>query len=234
MNGKFLYEGCGLLKIQDSNIKELTVEYNNERSWDFTRQLPPGPANKQQGFFTSTTPFQAQASSAMFHPGSHDSGAGMPAGTSPVVLVGNLNEQKVNPDTLFALFSCYGDVTKVKILFNKRDNALIQFATPQHAVTALRMLSGTVLFGKALTVSASNKPSLKMPQPGAEDNSAAFNKDFSNSEYHRFRVAGSKNYQNICPPSPVLHISNIPTPDEGKLRELFGQYGRVAGFKFFP
>jgi len=46
MNGKNLYEGCGILKIQDSNLKDLTVEYNNERSWDFTRQLPAGPPNK--------------------------------------------------------------------------------------------------------------------------------------------------------------------------------------------
>ena len=96
------------------------------------------------------------------------------------------------------------------------------------------MLNGTILFGKAMTVAISNKNSIKMPQAGTEENSGAFNKDYTTSEFHRFKVAGSKNYQNISPPSSTLHVSNIPTADEDKLRELFAQYGHVSGFKFFP
>jgi polypyrimidine tract-binding protein 1 len=233
MNGKNLYEGCGILKIQDSNLKDLTIEYNNEKSWDFTRQLPPGPANKQMlppkggimppaASFTPTTP--------LFHPGTPE----FQPGGSSVLLVSNLNEQKVNPDVLFALFSCYGDVQKVKILFNKRDNALVQFTNGQQASTAMRMLNGVTLFGKSLSINLSNKSSVKAPQPGPEDNASAFNKDYTNSEFHRFKVAGSKNYQNICPPSATLHISNIPQPDSKKLQDLFGQFGKVVNFKFFP
>lgn len=131
------------------------------------------------------------------------------------------------------MFSCYGDIQRIKILFNKRENALIQFGNSQHASTALRMLNGTVLFGKAMTLATSTKNSIKMPAAGSEEGSGAFNKDFSNSEFHRFKVAGSKNYQNICPPSSTLHVSNIPTPDENKIRELFSQFGHVSGFKFF-
>jgi len=99
---------------------------------------------------------------------------------------------------------------------------------------AMRMLNGVVLFGKPMHITVSNKTSIKMPQPGSEDHSANFNKDFTNSEFHRFKVAGSKNYQNICPPGPTLHISNIPTPDGQKLQDLFSQYGTVVAFKFFP
>jgi len=51
LNGKQLYEGCGILRIQDSPLKELKIEFNNEKSWDFTKQLPPGPINKQRCFF---------------------------------------------------------------------------------------------------------------------------------------------------------------------------------------
>jgi hnRNP-L/PTB/hephaestus splicing factor len=51
----------------------------------------------------------------------------------PVILVSNLNEDMTTPESLFTLFGVYGDVHRVKILFNKKDSALIQFATPQQA-----------------------------------------------------------------------------------------------------
>jgi hypothetical protein len=42
---------------------------------------------------------------------------------------------KKNKKKIFWFFSIgvYGDVHRVKILFNKKDSALIQFATPQQA-----------------------------------------------------------------------------------------------------
>ena len=48
------------------------------------------------------------------------------------------------------------------------------------------------------------------------------NGEYNNSPLHRYRVAASKNYQHICPPGNVLHISNIP-PDsnEQELHDLF-------------
>ena len=39
--------------------------------------------------------------------------------------------QRVTPDILFVLFGVFGDVQRVKIMFNKRDNALVQVATEQ-------------------------------------------------------------------------------------------------------
>ncbi len=48
-----------------------------------------------------------------------------------VILVNNLPDTKISPDVLFTLFGVYGDVMRVKILFNKRDSAMIQYAQPQ-------------------------------------------------------------------------------------------------------
>merc|ERR1712212_1424802 len=45
-----------------------------------------------------------------------------------VLLVSNLDEESVNVDYLFTLFGVYGDVIRVKILFNKKDTALIQMS----------------------------------------------------------------------------------------------------------
>lgn len=53
-----------------------------------------------------------------------------PSGTT-VLIVSNL-DSRVEPDNLFTLFGVYGDVLRVKILFNKPDTALIQFVSPQH------------------------------------------------------------------------------------------------------
>lgn len=43
-----------------------------------------------------------------------------------VLLVSNLEESCITPDKLFTLFGVYGDVTRVKILYNKKDTAFIQ------------------------------------------------------------------------------------------------------------
>lgn len=53
-----------------------------------------------------------------------------------VLMVSNLPEQHSTPQTLFKLFSIYGNVTRVKLLYqpsakqNQRDRALIEFETP--------------------------------------------------------------------------------------------------------
>jgi hypothetical protein len=51
-------------------------------------------------------------------------------------LCGNCG-QRVNVDILFTLFGVYGDVIRVKILFQKRDTALVQYATDQQAYAIL-------------------------------------------------------------------------------------------------
>merc|ERR1712168_333715 len=57
-----------------------------------------------------------------------------------VVLVSNLDEAETTPDKLFTLFGVYGNVIRVKILFNKKDTALIQFAEATMAEKARQYL----------------------------------------------------------------------------------------------
>ena len=81
----------------------------------------------------------------------------------------------------------YGDVIRVKILYNKRDSALIQFKEPQHAQTgmlvkkkgitwfsiltpmflAIANLNGVALYGKKLHVTHSKHAQVQMPQAGS-------------------------------------------------------------------
>ncbi|XP_061894865.1 polypyrimidine tract-binding protein 1b isoform X1 [Entelurus aequoreus] len=150
-----------------------------------------------------------------------------------VLLVSNLNAEMVTPHCLFILFGVYGDVMRVKILFNKKDNALVQMADGTQAELAMYHLNGQRLHGKPLRVMPSKHASVALPREGHEDQ--GLTKDFSSSPLHRFKKPGSKNYANIFPPSATLHLSNIPPSVlEDDLKVLFSSCGaKVNAFKFF-
>ncbi|XP_078043637.1 polypyrimidine tract-binding protein 1 heph isoform X3 [Augochlora pura] len=156
------------------------------------------------------------------------------AQTSAVLLVSNLNEEMVTPDALFTLFGVYGDVQRVKILYNKKDSALIQMAEPHQAHLALTHMDKLRVFGKQIKVMLSKHQTVQLPKEGQPD--AGLTKDYTNSPLHRFKKPGSKNYQNIYPPSATLHLSNIPnTVTEEEIRDAFTKNGfTVKAFKFFP
>ncbi|KAI1728194.1 RNA recognition motif domain-containing protein [Ditylenchus destructor] len=152
---------------------------------------------------------------------------------SPVVLVSNMDENKVTPDALFTLFGVYGDVQRVKILFNKKDNALIQYSEPQQAQLAIQHLDKMRWHDKVIRVTASKHTNVQMPKEGQPD--AGLTRDYTNSPLHRFKKPGSKNYMNIYPPSSTLHLSNIPPNiTEEFLTNAFQEKGfGVKELKFF-
>ncbi|XP_032295340.2 polypyrimidine tract-binding protein 2 isoform X5 [Drosophila virilis] len=155
-------------------------------------------------------------------------------GYSNVLLVSNLNEEMVTPDALFTLFGVYGDVQRVKILYNKKDSALIQMAEPQQAYLAMSHLDKLRLWGKPIRVMASKHQAVQLPKEGQPD--AGLTRDYSQNPLHRFKKPGSKNYQNIYPPSATLHLSNIPSScTEDDIKEAFSSNNfEVKAFKFFP
>ncbi|XP_072904702.1 polypyrimidine tract-binding protein 3 isoform X1 [Hemitrygon akajei] len=158
---------------------------------------------------------------------------GMGPAVNSVLLVSNLNPEKVSPHWLFILFGVYGDVHRVKILFNKKENALIQMADANQAQLAMSHLNGQKVHGRVLRVTLSKHQMVQLPREGQEDQ--GLTKDYSNSPLHRFKKPGSKNFQNIFPPSSTLHLSNIPPSiTDEDLKNLFESAGfSVKAFKFF-
>ncbi|XP_053286384.1 polypyrimidine tract-binding protein 1b isoform X2 [Pleuronectes platessa] len=150
-----------------------------------------------------------------------------------VLLVSNLNPERASPHCLFILFGVYGDVMRVKILFNKKENALVQMSDCTQAQLAMSHLSGQRLHGKPLRITLSKHTNVQLPREGHEDQ--GLTKEYSSSPLHRFKKPGSKNYSNIFPPSATLHLSNIPPAVvEEDLKVLFSSSGSmVNGFKFF-
>uniref|UniRef100_A0A8C3K5F5 Polypyrimidine tract binding protein 3 n=1 Tax=Calidris pygmaea TaxID=425635 RepID=A0A8C3K5F5_9CHAR len=149
-----------------------------------------------------------------------------------VLLVTNLNPEVITPDGLFILFGVYGDVHRVKIMFKKKENALVQMADANQAQLAINYLNGQRLYGRVLRTTFSKYQTVQLPCEGQQDQ--GLTKDYSNSPLHRFRKPGSKNFQNIFPPSATLHLANIPpsvTVDD--LKNLFENVGStVKAFRF--
>ncbi|XP_067886760.1 polypyrimidine tract-binding protein 3 isoform X2 [Heterodontus francisci] len=264
LDGQNIYNACCTLRIEFSKLTSLNVKYNNDKSRDFTRlDLPSGDgqptvdpsvaaafgapgiiANPYGGGgfgFPQTAGLSVQGiPGGLGHLGlPHGAVGGRlamhgigPAANS-VLLVSNLNPEKVSPHWLFILFGVYGDVHRVKILFNKKENALIQMADSNQAQLAMSHLNGQKVYGRVLRVTLSKHQMVQLPREGQEDQ--GLTKDYGSSPLHRFKKPGSKNFQNIFPPSSTLHLSNIPPSiTEDDLKNLFESTGcSVKGFKFF-
>ncbi|XP_071839658.1 polypyrimidine tract-binding protein 2-like isoform X5 [Apostichopus japonicus] len=250
LDNQNIYTGCCTLKIVFSKLQALSIKYNNDKSRDFTKpDLPYGDRTQVHPLdptgalalrtaatrvpvpgMTNAYPAMPQPMMASQFP-QHMSA--MPVTGTAVLLVSNLSTELVTPQDLFTLFGVYGDVIRVKILYEKRDNALVQMSDPIQASICMQHLNGIKMFGKQLRVAPSKHQLVQMPKEGQPD--AGLTKDFTNSPLHRFKKPGSKNFQNIYAPSAVLHLSNIPpTTTEDELRSAFAQQGSVVAFKFFP
>uniref|UniRef100_A0A8C3K2U5 Polypyrimidine tract binding protein 3 n=1 Tax=Calidris pygmaea TaxID=425635 RepID=A0A8C3K2U5_9CHAR len=243
LDGQNIYTACCTLRVDFSKLNSLKVKYNNDKSRDFTRfDLPSGngqpplePSMPKSSDAINTFP----GLSVPALPG----GLGSLAVTTPAVsghmttpgvtgVPGNsvLLVTNLNPEV--SLTGVYGDVHRVKIMFKKKENALVQMADANQAQLAINYLNGQRLYGRVLRTTFSKYQTVQLPCEGQQDQ--GLTKDYSNSPLHRFRKPGSKNFQNIFPPSATLHLANIPpsvTVDD--LKNLFENVGStVKAFRF--
>ncbi|NWS11694.1 PTBP3 protein, partial [Pachyramphus minor] len=242
LDGQSIYSGCCTLRIDFSKLTSLKVKYNNDKSRDFTRiDLPFGDGQRPMdaslaAAFGLPVPAVPGALGSLTITPSAVSGQ-IPAVTgipgNSVLLVSNLNPEAITPYGLFILFGVYGNVHRVKIMFKKRGIALVQMADATQAQLAINHLNGQRLYGRVMHTTLSKYQTIQLPREGQEDK--GLTKDYSNSPLHRFKNPGSRNCQNIFPPSATLHLSNIPpsvTVDD--LKNLFASKGStVKAFRFF-
>uniref|UniRef100_A0A6Q2XA46 RRM domain-containing protein n=1 Tax=Esox lucius TaxID=8010 RepID=A0A6Q2XA46_ESOLU len=228
LDGQNIYNSCCTLRIDFSKLVNLNVKYNNDKSRDYTRpELPAGDG-------------QPAVDPAMAAALNKDSSSLLgKASFTPSLfflfssLLSMHSSYMVTPQSLFTLFGVYGDAQRVKILYNKKDSALIQMSDGNQAQLAMSHLNGQKMYGKIIRVTLSKHQTVQLPREGLDDQ--GLTKDFTNSPLHRFKKPGSKNFQNIFPPSATLHLSNVPDDvTEEDLRLLFSNAGgTVKAFKFF-
>jgi len=147
---------------------------------------------------------------------------GVMGGEGSVLIVNKLNEEHTTPQVLFTLFGVYGDVLRVKILFNKRDTALVEFVNEAQARLGKQNLNRCPLFGQLIQVNVSKHSQIQMPR---EEEGKELTKDFSKSNEHRFKNKQFVTQRHVYPPSQVLHVANIdPSVSEEDLTKLFAAY----------
>ncbi|KAK2115097.1 Polypyrimidine tract-binding protein 1 [Saguinus oedipus] len=158
---------------------------------------------------------------------------GLAGSENSVLLVSNLNTERVTPQSFFILFGVYGNVQHVKILFNKKENALVQMVDGNQAQLAMSHLNGHKLHGKPIHITLSKHQNMQLPCEGKEYH--GLTKDYENLPLHHFKKSGSKNFQNIFSPSASLHDSNIlPSESKEDLQVLFSSNGGIVKeFRFF-
>ncbi|KAK8457723.1 hypothetical protein SEVIR_3G233600v4 [Setaria viridis] len=151
--GRNIYDGCCQLDIQYSNLSELQVHYNNDRSRDFTNPSLPTeqrPRTSQQGYPDPAGLYAFQQPGGAYQMGRAAMIAAAFGGTLPhgvtgtnercTLIVSNLNTDKIDEDKLFNLFSLYGNIVRIKILRNKPDHALVEMADGLQAELAVHYL----------------------------------------------------------------------------------------------
>lgn len=231
LQGRNIYDGCCQLDIQFSNLEELQVNYNNERSRDFTNPSLPseqkGRPSSQPGYGDAGVGFpqmnNAAAIAAAF-------GGGLPPGISGTndrctVLASNLNPDRIDEDKLFNLFSLYGNIVRIKLLRNKPDHALVQMGDGFQAELAVHFLKGATLFGKRLEVNFSKHPNITM---GAETH------EYLNSNLNRFNRNAAKNYRYCCSPTKMIHLSTLPQDiTEEEIVSHLEEHGSIVNSKLF-
>ncbi|KAJ7408782.1 Polypyrimidine tract-binding protein 2 [Willisornis vidua] len=231
LDGQNIYNACCTLRIDFSKLVNLNVKYNNDKSRDYTRpDLPSGDG--QPTLDPAIAAAFAKETSLLGLPVAAVPGALSPlaipnaAAAAAAAAAGRVGMPGVAAGV-------YGDVQRVKILYNKKDSALIQMADGNQSQLAMSHLNGQKMYGKIIRVTLSKHQTVQLPREGLDDQ--GLTKDFGNSPLHRFKKPGSKNFQNIFPPSATLHLSNIPpSVAEEDLRTLFANTGgTVKAFKFF-
>ncbi|KAK7315274.1 hypothetical protein VNO77_33812 [Canavalia gladiata] len=238
LQGRNIYDGCCQLDIQFSNLDELQVNYNNDRSRDFTNpNLPTEQKGRssQPGYGDAGAMYSgaraagfsqmanAAAIAAAF-------GGGLPPGITGTnerctVLVANLNPDRIDEDKLFNLFSIYGNIVRIKLLRNKPDHALIQMGDGFQAELAVHFLKGAMLFGKRLEVNYSKYANITQ---GADTH------EYANSNLNRFNRNAAKNYRYCCSPTKMIHLSTLPQDiTEEEIVSLLEEHGPIVNSKVF-
>jgi len=148
-----------------------------------------------------------------------------PNGTTPVVMITNLNEDEIDCDKIFTLCGVFGDVQRVKISYHKRDTAFVQLSNHRQAKHVVQSLNRMQLYGKMIHVNLSRMTRVKLPKDSPNSammfpDAKFLTKDYTNCKKHRYskKGAGGIKYSplSIGQPSHILHIANLPIQSEAK------------------
>lgn len=131
-------------------------------------------------------------------------------------------------DMLFNLCSLYGNIHEIW-LHAELKHALVCYENSEQVSMAQANLNGLVIFEHQLkTKLASDEAALSdMVMDGEEV-------DFRQNHNQRFKIPGSKNHNNVNPPSTTIHLSNLPDSyDLGRINDMFSGVAMAQNISYF-
>ncbi|KAJ7556550.1 hypothetical protein O6H91_05G088300 [Diphasiastrum complanatum] len=262
LQGRNVYDGCCTLDIQFSNLKELQVNYNNDRTRDFTNPSLPseqvhsganavhnnllsyfGEAANIYSLQPGTTPgFQQTAA----HQGLGLNSYQMPLSSAAVATTafgGNLPPgiAGTNERSTLLVSNLNHEKLDADKLFNLFSNygniSRIKFLhnKPDHAL--IQMGDGfqaelALNFLKGTTLFGKKMEVNYSKHP--QINPSADTHDYSSSNLNRFNRNAAKNYRYCCSPTKMIHVSSIPTDvNEEEITLHLSPHGNVLVAKVF-
>lgn len=258
LNNRNIYSDCNTIHVSYSNMEDLIVKSNSARSWDYTSapllDRPPdylrgrgqrGKADIDKGIIPG---FQDQrfSNGLQFHsqffpqPLSQHLPRELRESMidvnnprqTPVIICYNLPGY-IDSNKIFNLFSIYGCVSRIKILRDKPDAALIQYTSPIYASLANVFLQRQQVFGKELQISFSKNMEVKMPLPvqmQSEDVEGSKKTVQFNMRDQRYGTDEMQRYiKGACKPTKTAFIANLSLGvTEEELRDIISASGNVV------
>lgn len=257
LDSQNIYTGCCMMSVRYSQLQALQVNANTEHTRDYlgigipsllpsasgggaassgssgdsrdstmSEGVIPTPSGPPMGYVSGSGRSSSSAASS-----ASVSASGASCGC--VLLVSNLNTEAVDhPNVLFLLFDMYGDVQRIKILFSKRDTAMVEFATTTQARNALQCLNRCPFFGKPLNIVPSRVAHIAGSQSGEPPGSLTQCYDAGSplTCVYRPRITSA-----LPSPSSILHVGRLPDDATDEvLQAAFGSHGSVEGIRRSP
>ncbi|GAW81955.1 polypyrimidine tract binding protein [Plasmodium gonderi] len=241
LHNRNIYDGCNTIQIQYSFLKELVVKANNSSSRDYTtsnmnknKNLP----NLQTSHGVLPTPTRKGNDPELylllerkFKLVDFDA---KNASKTPVLICYNIPKDYTDVHKLFNLFSVYGFVSRIKILREKPDSALIQYSGYLFASVAQECLQHAKVGDQILELHFSKILDIRIaPQQKKIESYKA--KSFSSYD-QRYLIADQAKYiKGACKPTKTLFISNVSEEvTEECIMNLFMKYGEIKKLKIQP
>ena len=144
---------------------------------------------------------------------------------SPVIIVYNMDPERFNCKKLFNILSLYGNINKINFIRNKEGCAMVEFASSQAAMEAIRMLNNISVFGNRLNIEVSRKMYVEeIRNPYDLPNGHKSFENFFLDRNNRFNTPQQAAKNRLTPPTKTLHFYNVPKMDDDSMMDIFSDH----------
>ncbi|KAJ7514934.1 hypothetical protein O6H91_23G066100 [Diphasiastrum complanatum] len=263
LQGRNIYDGCCTLDIQFSNLKELQVHYNNERTRDFTNPALPSEQVHSGGNVVHNNLLSFFGDAANLYSLQPGPRPGFPQTASHQSLGLNSYQIPVSSAAAAANAAFSGNLPLGITGTNERSTLLVSNLNHEK-LDADKLFNLFSNYGNILRIKLlHNKPDHALIQMGdgfqaelalsflkgttlfgkrmevnyskhPQINPSNDTHDYSSSNLNRFNRNAAKNYRYCSAPTKMIHVSSLPTEVTGEeITSYLSPHGNIVNAKVF-